>query len=121
MAELARWLEESPIDARWFNMTSWKEPKRPNDWYEWLSGEPHTHAICDAFVTRIVPFRNGSFQGKFHESIRKLSSNLTPSFREALRNIIGHGYIPNANTLIDGALVDAEAFTQVFAEAAQFF
>jgi DNA polymerase III delta prime subunit len=121
VAELARWLEESPIDRQWFNMTSWKEPKKSVGWYDWLSGEPHTHAICDAFVTRIVPFRNGSFQGKFHESIAKLSPNLTPSFLQALRKIIGHGYNPNADTLIDGALVDAGAFAQVFTEAARFF
>ncbi|SDG47085.1 hypothetical protein SAMN04488117_12240 [Celeribacter baekdonensis] len=121
VAELARWLEESPIDKQWFNMTSWKEPKKSDDWYEWVSGEPHTHAICDAFITRIAPFRNGSFQGSFHEAIGKLSLNLTPSFLRALQKIIGHGYNPNADVLIDGALVDAEAFAQVFTEAAQFF
>jgi hypothetical protein len=121
VAELARWLEESPIDKHWFNMTSWKEPKKSVSWYEWLSGEPHTHAICDAFVTRIAPFRNGSFQGRFHESIAKLSPNLTPSFLQALRKIVGHGYNPNSDILIDGALVDVEAFAQVFTEAAQFF
>ncbi len=120
VAELARWLEESPIDKQWFNMTSWKEPKKSDDWYVWVAGEPHTHAICDAFVTRIVPFRNGSFRGKFHEAIRKLSPNLTPSFLGALRRIIGHGYNPNAEILIDGAMVDLEAFAHVFSEAAEF-
>lgn len=120
VAELARWLEESPIDKQWFNMTSWKEPKKSDDWYVWVSGEPHTHAICDAFITRIVPFRNGSFRGKFHAAIGKLSSNLTPSFLRALQKVIGHGYNPNADVLIDGALVDLEAFAQVFTEAAQF-
>lgn len=121
VAELARWLEESPIDKQWFNMTSWKEPKKSDDWYEWVSGEPHTHAICDAFITRIAPFRNGSFQGSFHEAIEKLSLNLTPSFLRALQKIIGHGYNPNADVLVDGAMVDAEAFADVFTEAAQFF
>lgn len=121
VAELARWLEESPIDKQWFNMTSWKEPEKSDDWYEWVSGEPHTHAICDAFIARIVPFRNGSFQGSFHEAIGKLSSNLVPSFLRALKKIVGHGYNPNADVLIDGALVDAEAFAQVFTDAARFF
>jgi len=120
VAELARWLEESPIDYQWFNMTSWKDPKKSKAWYEWLSGCPHTHAICDAFITRIVPFRNGSFEGKFHEVIAKLSPNLTASFQAALSKIIKHGYNENAETLIDGALVDLDEFETVFAKAAEY-
>ena len=87
-------------------MNSWKEPKKSDDWYERLASEPYTHVICDAFITRIIPFRNGYFQGKFHKSIAKLSPNLTPSFLQALRETIDHGYNPSTDVLIEGALVD---------------
>lgn len=120
VAELARWLDESPINNQWFNMTSWKEPKKSKAWYEWLSDSPHTHAICDAFITRVVAFRNRSFQGKFHEAIKKLSPNLTPSFQAALSKILKHDYNPNAETLIDGAIVDLDEFATVFAKAAEY-
>ena len=69
VAELARWLDESPIDQQWFNMTSWKEPKKSREWYERLSQAPHTFAICDAFITRVVGFRSGWFDRTFHEAI----------------------------------------------------
>lgn len=69
VAELARWLEVSPVDEQWFNVNSWKEPEKSGKWYERLSGAPHTHAICDAFVTRVVGFRSGWFDGTFHEAI----------------------------------------------------
>lgn len=120
VAELARWLDESPIDKQWFNMTSWKEPKKSKIWYEKQSESPHTHGICDAFITRIVAFRDGPFQGNFHEAIAKLSPNLTTSFQAALSKIIEDGHITNAKTLIDGALVDLDEFETVFAKAAAY-
>lgn len=120
VAELARWLDDSPVDREWFNMSSWKEPERPQEWYDWISTEPHTHAICDAFVKRIVGFRNGSYSGNFHTAIARLSPNLTPSFKAGVSAIIGHGYNSNAETLIDGAIVDINGFETVVLEAADF-
>lgn len=120
VAELARWLDDSPVDREWFNMSSWKEPERSQEWYDWISTEPHTHAICDAFVERIVGFRNGSYSGDFHTAIARLSPNLTPSFKAGISAIIGHGYNPNAETLIDGAIVDINGFEAVVLEAADF-
>lgn len=117
VAELARWLDDSPVDRKWFNMSSWKEPERSQEWYNWISTEPHTHAICAAFIERIIGFRNGSFSGDFHTAITRLSPNLTPAFRAGLIAIIGHGYNPNAETLIDGAIVDISGFEAVVLEA----
>ena len=119
VAELARWLDDSPVDREWFNMSSWKEPERSQEWYDWVSTEPHTHAICVAFIERIVGFRNGSFRGEFHTAIAQLSPDLRPAFRAGVSAIIGHGYNPNAETLIDGAIVDISGFETVVLEAAE--
>ncbi|AMS44943.1 hypothetical protein FHS67_006162 [Aminobacter aminovorans] len=51
-AELARWLDESPIDMQWFNLTSWKEPKNRRTCTKRIAEVPHTRAICDAFITQ---------------------------------------------------------------------
>ena len=118
VAEVARWLDESPIDAQWFNMTSWKEPDKPKNWYERLSRAPHTNAICDAFIRRVVAHRSGWFSGNFHEAIAKLSPDLTPSFCAALEETVAHGYNPNVETLIAGALVDLDRYEPVFSKAA---
>jgi len=118
VAELSKWLDNSPVDRKWFNMTSWKEPERSQDWYDWILSEPHTHAICATFIERIIGFRNGSFRGNFHKSIARLSSNLTPSFRIGVSEIIGSGFNSNADTLIDGAIVDLDGFETVVLEAA---
>lgn len=118
VAELARWLNDSPIDRKWFNMTSWREPERSQDWYDWISTEPQTHAICATFIRRILGFKNGSFRGNFHQSVAKLSSNLTPAFRAGVSEVIRDGFNPNAETLIDGAIVDIEGFECVLSEAA---
>jgi len=119
VAELARWLDDSPVDREWFNMSSWKEPERSQEWYDWVSTEPHTHAICAAFIERIIGFRNGSFSGDFHTAIARLSPDLTPAFRAGLIAIIGQGYNPNTETLIDGAIVDISGFEAVVLEAAE--
>ena len=116
VAELARWLDESPVDHQWFNMTSWKEPDKPRDWYDRLSQAPHTFAICDAFIRRVVGFRSGWFDRTFHEAIAKLSPHLTPSFCAGLSEIMAHGYNPNAETLIRGAIVDLDTYGKVFDE-----
>lgn len=114
VAELARWLDESPVDHQWFNMTSWKEPEKPREWYERLSQAPHTFAICDAFIRRVVGFRSGWFDRTFHNAVAKLSPDLTPSFRAALSEIMAHGYNSNAETLIRGAIVDLDSYEAVF-------
>jgi hypothetical protein len=119
VAELARWLDNSPIDREWYNMGSWREPEHPKEWYDWISNEPHTHRICAAFIERVIGFRNGSFRGEFHTAIAKLSPRLTPSFRAGVIAIIGHGYNPNADTLIDGAIIDLSEFEAVVLEAAE--
>lgn len=116
VAELARWLDESPVDHQWFNMTSWKEPKKPSQWYERLAQAPHTFAICDAFITRVIGFRSGWFDRTFHKAIEKFSPSLTPSFCAALREIITHGYSPNVETLISGAIGDLASYEAVFDE-----
>ncbi len=46
VAELARWLDDSPVDREWFNMSSWKEPERSQEWYDWVSTESHTRYLC---------------------------------------------------------------------------
>ena len=120
VAELARWLDESPIDQQWFNMTSWKEPKKSREWYERLSQAPHTFAICDAFITRVVGFRSGWFDRTFHEAIAKLSPDLTSSFRAALSEIMAHGYNSNVETLIRGAIVDLDSYEAVFDETTAY-
>ena len=120
VAELARWLDESPIDQQWFDMTSWKEPKKSQEWYERLSQAPHTFAICDAFITRVVGFRSGWFDRTFHEAIAKLSPDLTSSFRAALSEIMAHGYNPNVETLIRGAIVDLDSYEAVFDETTAY-
>lgn len=117
-AELARWLDESPIDKQWFNLTSWKEPKKPDDWYKRIADAPHTRAICEAFITRVIAFRHGSFRGNFHKAVAKLSPDLTPSFCASLSDIIPSGYNPNAETLIRGAIVDLDVYAAVFKQAA---
>ena len=114
VAELARWLDESPVGDEWFELTSWKEPEKPPDWYERLSRAPHTFAICDVFITRVVGFRRGWFDCTFHEAIAKFSPDLTPSFRAALGKVVAHGYNPGAETLIRGAIVDLDSYEEVF-------
>lgn len=118
VAEVARWLEDSPANSHWTNFGSWTEPKRPLEWYEWISAAPHTHIICATFIERVIGFKSASFHGNFHEAIAKLSTNLTPSFRTGITGIIQHGYIPNAEVLIEGAIVDFDAFETVLVEAA---
>ncbi|MAJ09866.1 MAG: hypothetical protein CMK04_13520 [Ponticaulis sp.] len=120
VAELARWLDSSPVDRQWFNLSSWKEPKRSPQWYEWISSAPYTHIICATYIERLIGFKNGSFHGNFHEVVAKLSPNLTPSFQAGIIDIIQHGYNTNAETLIEGAIVDLDAFETVVAEAADF-
>ena len=114
VAELARWLDESSVDEEWFDLTSWKEPEKPPEWYERLSRATHTFAICDAFITRVVGFRRGWFDCTFHEAIAKLSPDLTRSFRAALGKVVAHGYNPGAETLIRGAIVDLDSYEEVF-------
>ena len=120
VAELARWLDESPIDQQWFNMTSWSEPKKSREWYGRLSQAPHTFAICDAFITRVVGFRSGWFDHSFQEAIAKLSPDLTSSFRAALSEIMAHGFNPNVETLIRGAIVDLDSYEAVFDETTAY-
>ena len=120
VAELARWLDESPIDQQWFNMTSWKEPEKSREWYERLSRAPHTFVICDAFIRRVVGYRSGWFDRSFHEAIAKLSTGLTPSFCAALSEIVAHGFNPNVETLIRGAMVDIELYEMVFDETTAY-
>ncbi|MCW1924039.1 ATP-binding protein [Luteolibacter arcticus] len=118
VAELARWLNESPIDKNWFNMRSWKEPEKPQDWYDWLSNEPHTHAICTTFIQSVLGFAHNSFPSSFYQSVAKLSPNLVSAFRTGISEIIRHGYNLNSESLINGALVDLEGFECVIPEAA---
>ena len=120
VAELARWLDESPTNKQWFNMCSWEEPKKPKDWYEQLSNAPHTHAICDAFITRVVPFQSEWFPDNFHEAIAKLSPDLTPSFLASLSAIMARGFDLNTKALINGAILDLDGFDAVFSEAAAY-
>ena len=118
VAELARWLDESPVSEEWFDLTSWKEPEKPREWYQRLSRAPHTFAICDAFITRVVGFRRGWFDCTFHEAIAKFSPDLTPSFRAALGKVVAHGYNSGAETLIRGAIVDLDSYEGVFDDTA---
>ena len=120
VAELARWLDESPIDHQWFDMTSWKEPKKSREWYQRLSRAPHTFAICDAFITRVVGSRSGWFDRTFHEAIAKLSPDLTSSFGAALSEIMAHGYNSNVETLIRGAIVELDLYEAVFDETTAY-
>lgn len=120
VAELARWLDETPIEKQWINIDTWEEPKKSKDWYKRLSNAPHTHAICDAFITRVVAFRSEWYPDNFHEAIAKLSPDLTPSFRAALSSIVTHGFKINLMTLINGAIDDLDDFETVFNEAAAY-
>ena len=120
VAEVARWLDKIPISGQVIPISSWEEPEKSADWYEQHSRAPHTHAICDAFIRRVVTRYGWWFSGDFHEAIAKLSPNLTPSFCEALRATVAHGYNSSVETLINGAIADLDGYDPVFNEAAAY-
>lgn len=120
VAELARWLDGSPIRKNWFDMASWSQPKKSKDWYERISNAPHTYSICDAFITRVIAFRSKWYPDNFYEEIAKLSPDLTPSFRTGLSGIIAGGYNSNTKVLIKGAIVDLDGYEKIFNEAANY-
>lgn len=120
VAELARWLDGRPIKTKWYVGASWTQSKKSNDWYKRISNAPHTYSICNAFITRVIAFRSKWFPENFHEAIAKLSPDLTPSFRTALRAIITGGYNENSEALVNGAIVDLDGFEAIFKEAAAY-
>ncbi|RVN01763.1 hypothetical protein CN120_20335 [Sinorhizobium meliloti] len=120
LAEVARWLTYRDPKREWHAFDEWAPPDQSDGWYARIAADPRTRQVCEAFIKRSLTRGHGRFDGDYHVSIARLSSDLGSAFVEAASMIVMSGYHPNEDAIIAGAMQDAPGFERVVAEAVAF-
>jgi len=119
-AEVARWLTHQTRDEEHWFFGRWTAPNRSPEWFQRVSADHRTRAICIAFITRELPHHNPSYPAQFAEHVAELCTDLTPAFMDAALSIVQDGYNPNATLIAAGALADLSGFEAVVTEAVSY-
>jgi hypothetical protein len=115
-AEVARWL--APERRNWRRMLdAWKEPVRPEQWYERVRAHPLTRHICIGFITKVLPVESGIYPDTVADALDRLASELGDAWLHSALDIVEAGYVPNGSVIAYGA-VRYEDHRDVLLEAA---
>lgn len=118
-AELARFLMDKAPQV-WFPRASSTPLEESDEWYAQVSGDPVARSVCDTFVRRIMPYGQSKYPNDISTHLVRLAGGMTDAFLDAALSIVTHDVNSNDDAIVNGALVDLDAFAPVVEAALEY-
>lgn len=112
VSEVARYFLHR-LDKSFLGCNCWKPPEHNEAWYQRMRNDPAIKPMVETFIWEVLPNTSDDYPKSFATKIQKLAPSLSGAFLEAASRAVHFGYIPTADAIAEGALVDLDGFETI--------